>query len=148
MSASSLLDRQSRRLLQIGVVFLLLTSFEGFAIPGFAAPQLGLSAHKLAGLQSVLLLALGLAWPRLRLGAEASRAAFWLLIYSSLAILAAYVLGALWGAGADTIRQAADGAQGSAFQESAIMVVAYSSAPTGLVAFSLILWGLRGQARE
>jgi len=101
MSASSLLDRQSRRLLQIGVVFLLLTSFEGFAIPGFAAPQLGLSAHKLAGLQSVLLLALGLAWPRLRLGAEASRAAFWLLVYSSLAILAAYVLqysAILWAA--------------------------------------------------
>jgi len=95
MSASSLLDRQGRRLLQIGVVFLLLLSFEGFAIPSLAVPQLGLSAHRLAGLESVLLLALGLAWPRLRLGAAASQAAFWLLLYSSVAILAAYGLAAL-----------------------------------------------------
>ena len=148
MSVTSLLDRQGRRLLQTGVVFLLLLSLEGFAIPSLAAPQLGLSAHKLAGLESVLLLALGLAWPRLRLGAASSQAAFWLLLYSSVAILAAYGLAALWGAGGQTIRQAAEGAQGSAFQEAAIMVVAYSSAPTGLVAFALILWGLRAPAGE
>lgn len=146
MSASNLLSRQGRRLLQIGVGLLLFLSLEGFVIPQLAAPQLGLSAHKLAGLQSVLLLALGLVWPRLRLGAAASRIAFWLLIYSALAILAAYVLGALWGAGAETMRQAAGAAHGSAFQETVIAVIAYSSAPTGLVSFALILWGLRGEA--
>ncbi len=73
------------------------------------------------------------------------RTAFWLLVYSAFAILAAYVLGAVRGAGAETMRQAATGANGSAFQEAAIMVVAYSSAPTGLVAFALILWGLCGE---
>jgi hypothetical protein len=79
------LARQSQRLLQIGVGLLLFASFEGFVIPYFAAPRLGLSAHTLSALQSVLLLVLGLAWTRLNLGDLALRVAFWLLVYSTFA---------------------------------------------------------------
>src|SRR5262245_32000103 len=140
------LTRQSQRLLQIGIGLLLFASFEGFVIPHFAAPRVGLSAHTLSALQSVLLLALGLAWTRLDLGEAASRVAFWLLVYSTFAILAAYVLGAFWGAGNETMPMAAGAAHGSAVQESLIEVVAYSSAPTGIVSFALILWGLRLRA--
>ena len=91
----------------------------------------------------MLLLALGLAWTRLNLGDVASRIAFWLLVYSTFAILAAYVLGAFWGAGSETIPMAAGAAHGSPVQETVIKVVAYSSAPTGIFSFALILWGLR-----
>jgi len=45
-----MLLRQGHRLLQIGVGLFLLTSFEGFVIPTFAAPRLGLSAHSLMAL--------------------------------------------------------------------------------------------------
>jgi len=137
------LARQGQRLLQIGVGLLLFVSFEGFVIPYFAVPRLGLSAHTLSALQSVLLLALGLAWTRLNLGDVASRVAFWLLVYSTFAILAAYVLGAFWGAGTETMSMAAGVAHGSPAQENLIKVAAYSSAPTGIVSFALILWGLR-----
>ena len=143
MRVVNTLSRQSQRLLQIGVGLLLFASFEGFVIPYVAVPRLGLSVHTLSALQSVLLLALGLAWTRLDLGNVASRFAFWLLVYSTLAILAAYVLGAFWGAGNETMPMAAGVAHGSPAQESAIKVVAYSSAPTGIVSFALILWGLR-----
>jgi hydroxylaminobenzene mutase len=143
MNASSRLSRQGHRLLQVGVALLLFTSFEGFAIPYVAAPRLGLSVHTLSALLSVLLLALGLVWPRLDLGATASGLAFWFLVYSSLAIIAAYVMAAIWGAGNTTMPLAAGTARGSASQEAAIRVVAYSSAPTGIVSFALILWGLR-----
>jgi len=34
-------------------------------------------------------------------------------------------------------------AQRAAFQEGVIAIIAYSSAPTGLAAFALMLWGLR-----
>ena len=139
----STLTRQSQRLLQIGAGLLLFASFEGFVIPYVAAPRLGLSAHTLSALQSVLLLALGLAWTRLTLGDVASRLAFWLLVYSTLAILAAYVLGAFWGAGGETMPMAAGAAHGSPAQEAAIKILAYSSAPTGIVSFAVILWGLR-----
>jgi hydroxylaminobenzene mutase len=84
-----------------------------------------------------------LLWPRLSLGAAASRVAFYFLIYSSFAIMAAYLLGAIWGAGNTTMTLAAGPAHGTDAQEAVIKVVAYSSAPTGIISFALILWGLR-----
>jgi hydroxylaminobenzene mutase len=137
------LARQSQRLLQIGVGLLLLTSLEGALIPYFAAPDLGFRAHTLGALQSVLLLPLGLAWTRLTLSDVAARVAFWLLVYSTVAIMAAYVLGAFWGAGNETIPMAAGAAHGSPAQEGVIKVLTFSSAPTGFGSLVLILWGLR-----
>jgi (hydroxyamino)benzene mutase len=139
------LKHQGRHLLQLGVGLLIFVSLEGFAIPYLASPRLGLSVHSLGGLQSVLLLALGLVWPQLRLGVGAAYVAFWLLIYSTFAILFAYVLGAFWGAGNETMSLAAGAAHGRPSQETFIRVVAYSSAPTGLLSFLLILWGLRNR---
>ena len=52
-------------------VDILFTSFEGFAIPYLGSANLGRSAHTLSGFVGVLLLALGLVWPRLELGAAA-----------------------------------------------------------------------------
>jgi hydroxylaminobenzene mutase len=48
-----------------------------------------------------------------------------------------------WGAGNETIPLAAGAAHGSALQETVIKIVAYSSAPTGIISFMLTLWGLR-----
>jgi (hydroxyamino)benzene mutase len=138
-----LLSRQGHRLLQVGIGLFLFTSLEGFAIPYLAAPGLGRSVHTLSTFQGVLLLSLGLVWPKLNLSAPMSRVAFWLLIYSSFAILAAFVMASIWGAGSETMPLAAGAAHGSAFQETVIKVVAYSSAPTGLASFALILYGLR-----
>ena len=47
----------------------------------------------------------------LNLGHVASRVAFWLRVFSTFAIRAAYVLGALWGAGNETVPMAAGVAQ-------------------------------------
>ena len=138
-----MLARRGHRLLRLGVALLLLTSFWGFQFPYLASPRLGLSAHTLSALVAVLMLVMGLVWARLNLGPVAAGVAFWLLIYSSLAIIAAYVLGAVWAAGNDTMRLAAESAHGSSFQERIIKIVAYSSAPTGVISFALILYGLR-----
>ena len=133
MNSTASLSRQGHRLLQIGITLLLFSSLEGFAIPYLAAPRLGLSVHTLSALQAVLMLAMGLLWPKLTLSTTVSRIAFWLFIYSDLAILAAYAMAAYWGAGNETMPLAAGAAHGSAFQEAVIKVFAYSSAPTGLV---------------
>jgi (hydroxyamino)benzene mutase len=142
MNAPLIAPRQGLRLLQISVALLLFTSLLGFAIPYVAAPQLGLAAHKLGGLQSILLMAMGLAWPRLNLNTAALRIAFWFFIYAAFAILVAYLLGAIWGAGNETMSLGGGTAHGSAFQEGTIRLVAYSCAPTGLISFALVLWGL------
>ena len=143
MNASNVALRQGHRLLQIGVALFLFTSFEGFAIPFFEVPLLGRSAHSLIALLGVILISLGLLWPRLNLRTFALRIAFWLLIYSGLAITAAFLIGAIWGAG-KTIMPLAGAPMGTPFQELVITAVAYSSAPTGIIAFALIFWGLRG----
>ena len=72
-----------------------------------------------------------------------ARIAFWLLLYSTFAIVAAYLLGAVWGAGAETMRLAAGDARGTSLQEAVIKVVAYSPGPTGIIGFAAIFWGLR-----
>jgi hydroxylaminobenzene mutase len=144
---TSALSQQGRRLLQFGVALLLFSALEGFAIPYFASPRIGLSVHTLSALQAVIFLGFGLLWPKLNLGPRAVRVAFWCAVYSTLAILAAYVIAAIWGVGIETIKLMGELphglSQGSTFQEGLIKVVAYTSAPTGLLAFTLILWGLR-----
>lgn len=136
-------SRQGHRLLQIGVGLFLFSALEGFVIPALPVPRLGLSVHTLSVFQGLMLLGLGLLWPRLSLGPTASRVAFWTYIYSSFATLIPYVLAAVWGAGNSTIPLAAGSARGSAFQEAVIKVVLYSAAPTFLIAIALIIWGLR-----
>jgi hydroxylaminobenzene mutase len=143
---SPALAAQGRRLLQIGVALFLFTSFQGFAVPYFAAPNLGRSVHTLSGFTGVMCLALGLMWPNLRLGATGARMAFWFFIYSAFATIAGFVIGAVLGAGGSTMPLAAAGARGSDAQELLIQLVMYPAAPAGIISFALILWGLRGDA--
>lgn len=80
---NSLLSRQGQRLLQIGILLIIYSSFDGFVIPYLASPRIGLSVHTLSALQGVLLLAQGLLLPKLNLVATASRIAFWCSLYGT-----------------------------------------------------------------
>jgi hydroxylaminobenzene mutase len=152
MSPSAFAARQGQRLLQLGVLLLLYSSLDGFAIPYLGSQRIGLSVHTLSALQAILLLALGLVWFRLKLSATSSRIAFACLVYSTLSILAAYTVAAVLGVGLDTIRLMGELphglSPGTAGQERLIAILAYSSAPTGLASFGLIFWGLRMNAAD
>ncbi len=147
MHTVELRSHHARRLMQVGVALLLYASLEGFAIPHLGSERIGLSVHTLGALQGVLLIAFGVMWPRLTLGGSALRVAFWCLLYSTLAILAAYTIAAIWGVGLETIRLTGSLPHGlsvgSAAQETVIKVLAYSSAPPVILSFGLVLWGLR-----
>jgi (hydroxyamino)benzene mutase len=140
------LARQSHHLLQVGVGLFLFSSLWGFVIPLLRVRRLGLSVHTLSALEGIILIGLGLLWPRLALGTTSSRVAFWFFVYSTLATLLPYVLAAVWGAGDSVIPLAAGGARGSRLQEAVITGVLYTAAPTVLISLTLILWGLRGPA--
>jgi hydroxylaminobenzene mutase len=142
------LELQGHRLIQLGALLFLLTCFEGLAIPSFPAPMLGRSVHTLAGLSGVILIALGLIWPRLRLNRGAAGIAFGTLIYSTLATILVFLLAGLWRAGATIIPLAAGGARGTDGQEAVLRIISYTAGPTALIAFSFILWGLRGTPRR
>src|SRR5438552_5325869 len=143
---SNILSRQElegQRMLQLGIAHFVFSGLEGFVIPRLPSPPLGLSVHRLSALQGVMMLTLGLFWPRLRLGAKSSKIAYWTYIYSSLATLVPYVMAAVWGAGNTTIPLAAGTARGNARQEATIKVILYSAAPSFFVSMALVLWGLR-----
>ena len=143
---SEMLSRQGRCLLQLGIALFLFTSFEGFIIPTLAVPSLGRSVHTLSAFTGVLFVAVGLMWPMLKFGTTAARIAFWFLVYSALATIAGFAIAAFWGAGGSIMLIAAQGARGSDLQETIIQLVMYPAAPTGIVAFVLILWGLRARS--
>jgi hydroxylaminobenzene mutase len=143
MNISNMLSRQGHRLLQTGVALFLFSALEGFVVEFLPFPRLGLSVHTLSALEGVVLIALGLLWPRLNLGATASRIAFWTMLYSVFATLVPYVMAAVWGAGNTTIPLAAGPAHGTDLQEAIIKVVVYTAAPTFLISIALIIWGLR-----
>jgi (hydroxyamino)benzene mutase len=139
------LGRQGHRLLQVGVGLFLFSSLWGFVIPLVPVRRLGLSVHTLSAHEGIILIGLGLLWPRLALDSARSRVAFWFFVYSTFATLVPYVLAASWGAGDSVIPLAAGGARGTDLQEAVITVVLYTAAPTVLVSLTLILWGLRRQ---
>jgi hydroxylaminobenzene mutase len=147
MKSAVVLAREGHRLLQLGIALILFSSLEAFVVPHLASQRIALSVHTLSAFEGVLLLALGLMWSRLELGTTACRVAFWCLAYSALAILAAYGTAAFWGVGNETIRLMGELphglVRGTAFQETLIQVLAYSSAPPFLISFVLIFWGLR-----
>ena len=138
------LSCQGHRLVQLGVALFLFVTLQGLVIQNFAVPSLGRSAHTVSLSSGLVLVGIGVVWQRLRLGATATRIAFWFLVYSLLATIVAFLLAAIWGAGNSVLPLAAGVAHGTPFQETTISVVLVSTLPTGIIAFALILWGLRG----
>jgi hydroxylaminobenzene mutase len=142
-----LLASQGRYLLLIGVGVLLFTSAEGFLInKRLASPRLGLSTHTLGGLLGVMVLALGLMWPKLNFGDVWPRlcahAAFWCLIYSVVGTIVAVFLAAVWGAGNELMPQAAGSARGSDLQEAVIFWLIVPAVVTTFISLLLIFWGI------
>jgi hydroxylaminobenzene mutase len=142
------MSRQSSRLIQLGVLEFLLALFLGVAIPHFAVPRLGLSAHLVGIAQAVFLVVMGLLWPKLKFSRGASSVAFCLLIYGCLAAWASTILAAAWGAGSTNLPMAAGAALGSSFQETVITIGLRSSALSLIAALVMILWGTRGLSKE
>ena len=143
MDTSNWLSRQGHRLLQLGVLIFLIALLVGLAVPKFAVPRLGLSAHLIGIMQGLFLMVAGLLWPRLQLTRAMARAAFWLAVYGCFEAWTANVLAGVWGAGNSMLTIAAGAARGSTLQEGIIAVVLRTSAISLIAAVILIFWGLR-----
>lgn len=146
--------RRARLLLRLGVALFWIgllvglgASNFGGGVAVFALPRVALSAHLLALMQGTVLIAIGLLWPRLRLGGAAG-AVVWLLAYGFLAAFVANLLAAVLGAGGSMLPQATGGVQGSDLQESVIAILLRTAAVAQLVSVAIIGWGLRGTDPE
>jgi len=97
MATSALSLRQAHRVRQAGILLFLLALLVGLAIPQFAVPRLGLSAHLLGLMQGNFLVVLGMLWPQLKLTPATARVGFWLVHYRFFAAWAVNVAAGVWG---------------------------------------------------
>ncbi len=137
-------ERHGHRLLQLGVVLLLAGLVVGILVPQFAVPRLALSTHLLAVMQGILLMVLGVIWPRLKLAPSTSVVGICLLAYGCLAAWTANLLGAVWAAGNTLLPLAAGSAHGTSLQEGLIVVLLRTGGAALIAATLIIVWGLRG----
>src|SRR5262245_24946297 len=135
-------------MLQLSILLLLFNLLIGFAIPMFTTPRLGLTTHVLRVTQSILLIVIGLLWPKLKLTRTASKIGFWIIVYGCFISWAVTVLAAAWGAGSSMMPITVGQAHGSATQEGIITVGLVTSAAALTAATILVLWGLRAYTPE
>ena len=133
-----------RRLMRYGVLLLFLGLLTGLIVQGLANPRMGLSSHLEGVMNGILLVLLGVIWPRLRLSRLASTITFWLAMYGTYISWATTLAAAAWGAGEPMLPIAAVGHRGTALQEAIISFGLSSLVLAILVTCVIVLWGLRG----
>jgi hydroxylaminobenzene mutase len=96
------MERRSRRLCWHGVLLFLLGLVTGLVVQQFENPRLGLAAHLEGLMNGTFLLALGSAWPRVRLSRRAGTAAFGTALFGAYANWASTTIAAVFGTAAMT----------------------------------------------
>jgi hydroxylaminobenzene mutase len=127
---------------RLGFVLFLLGLLAGFAVPLVANPRMGLASHMQGLLNGMFLIALGLVWTKLQLGATGRRMAWVLAIYGTFANWAATLLAAMWGAGR-SMPIAAGGRVGTPAQEVVVDGLLYSLSLAMVILTGMVIWGLR-----
>jgi hydroxylaminobenzene mutase len=124
-----------------GTALFLLSLLSGFAIPFWANPRMGVSAH-IAGLESgMALCGLGLMWQRVALPTSVERTAQIIAVAGLYAIFISLSLSALWGTSRATPIAGA-GHQANPIRETAVTLLLMSGSVASIVAVALVLWGL------
>lgn len=135
-------DDTRRALLWHGVFLLLVGLLTGLIVPLLRNPRLALSAHLGGVMNGMLLLLLGLIWNELRLSAVLALTAFWTALYSMYAIWGFTLLGAAFGTSqANPIAGA--GFEGAPWQEMLVTSGVATGGLASLIAFGIVLYGLR-----
>ena len=135
-------DRAAHRLIQLGIILFLAGLLTGFVIPLMDNPRVGLSSHLEGVLNGLLLVALGVIWPRLTLGRPARRLTFGLAVFGTVANWLATLLAGLWGTGA-MMPIAAAGQQGTPVQELIVAGLLFALSFAMVISIVLVVWGLR-----
>lgn len=136
----------ARRLMWHGTFLFLLGLVTGFAEPHFVNMRMGLAAHLEGVLNGIFLLALGAAWPEVRLSPGAKVVAFWTALYGSYVNWLMTTLAAAFGTGALSPITAA-GHTALPWQEQ-VVTIGFMSVGIAIILCSLlVLWGLRRKAR-
>jgi (hydroxyamino)benzene mutase len=132
--------RSAATLVAVGAALFTLGLLTGFGIPAVSNPRMGLAAHLEGVMNGTFLIALGAVWSRLLLPVRAERAAFWLLLYGSVANWVFVMLAAIFGTSRAT-PMAGAGHVGAPWQEALITAGLVSVGLTMLAGMLLATWG-------
>ncbi|WP_152205029.1 hydrogenase [Marinobacter changyiensis] len=136
------------RLYQLGIILLLLGLLTGFLLPLMENARMGLSSHLEGIMNGVVLIVLGVIWPKLRLGRTAERIAFGLAVFGTYTNWLATLAAGFIGAGASMMPIAAAGFEGSAVQEGLIAIALTSLSVAMVVVTVIVLWGVWNQGKQ
>jgi hydroxylaminobenzene mutase len=138
---------KKRQLLWHGILLFLLGLIVGFIEQKFANPRMGLAAHLEGLMNGTFLIALGAIWTEVILSARLKATAYWGALYGTYGNWAITSFAAAFGTAAMT-PITASGHRGLPWQE---QVVTFGFAGVGIaivIAVSVVLWGLRRNARN
>lgn len=136
-----MVEQQRRRLLRHGFRFLFIAPLLGLAIIALPYPQKWLAAHLTALLTAVVLVAIGHSWRELVLTPRQRAITYWCGVVASYGGLAANV----WSALADVPGPASNpGVQPTGVPALVFFTLFAIVAPTILVSFGMLLYGMRG----
>jgi len=131
-----------RRLLWHGTFLFLLGLLSGLAEAQFTNVRMGLAAHLEGVMNGTFLLAVGAAWPQVRLGPGAQSLTFGLLLYGTYVNWLVTTLAAVFGTAALSPISAA-GHSGQPWQEN-LVTLGFASVGVAIIAASvLLLFGFR-----
>jgi len=136
---------QDHRLLFHGFLLFLLGLATGLVAYGMQNPRMGVSAHVEAILNGVFLVGLGLAWPRLVLGARLRGICFWAALVGAYANWAIPLFSAVVGASQPILVGA--GFEAAPWQEALLTASPVVVVLPPLACGALAVWGLRASAQ-
>lgn len=144
VSLPTVINRE-RRLYQLGIILFLMGLLTGFLLPLMENARMGLSSHLEGIMNGLVLIVLGVIWPKLRLGRTAERIAFGLAVFGTYTNWLATLAAGFIGAGASMMPIAAAGFEGSALQEGLIAIALTSLSVAMVVVAVMVLWGVWNQ---
>ena len=141
------MEGSNRRLMWHGMLLFLIGLLTGFAEQHFANIRMGLAAHLEGVMNGTFLLALGAAWPEVRLSPFPKAIAYWTALYGTYGNWVMTTLAAIFGTAALSPITGA-GHQGLAWQESLVTVGFMTIGVSIVASAALTLWGFRAGARS
>jgi hydroxylaminobenzene mutase len=134
-----------RRIMWHGMCLFLLGLLTGFAEQHFANIRMGLAAHLEGVMNGIFLLALGAAWPEVRLSSLSNAIAYWTALCGTYGNWFVTVLAAAFGTAALS-PITGPGHSGQGWQES-LVTAGFLTVGIAIITSSVfVLWGLRAKA--
>lgn len=136
------MEDTKRRLLWHGMFLFLLGLLTGLVEPQFHNLRMGLAAHLEGVINGIFLVALGAAWPSVRLSPRPGRAAYWCALVGTYGNFLVTALAAALGTAALSPITAA-GFAAPPWQETLVTLGFVFVGLTIVTCSVLVLWGLR-----